>query len=373
MAPQKLKIGAAGLGRMGKRHALNFLNRAPRAELVAAFTPDPAELEWAKANLEPYGVTLYSDYDKMIQHPGIMAVVIGTATSVHAEEAIKAMEKNLHVLCEKPLSTSLDVVSVPEYLTFKLSLTHRCQCRDVINSAKARPHLKVMCGFSRRFDSSYRDAYAKAEKGDIGRPTILRSQTCDKNDPSGFYVAYAAWSGGVFVDMAVHDIDLTLWFFGDNIVPKSVSAYGVTAVQPALKEYNDFDNAVGIVEFWGGQIAYYYCSRMMAHGQEDTTEVIGTEGKLSVNAHLAQNLVQYYHAGGITRDVPAHYYDRFEMAFVQEANEFAESCLDDKPLPLNLNNAVKAVEIGAALQEALVQGKQIRFDESGRRIENAQL
>lgn len=111
MAPPKLKVGAAGLGRMGKRHAINFLNRTPRAELVAAFSPDPVELEWAKQNLEPYGVTLYDDYDKMIQHPGIQAVVIGTATSVHAEESIKAMERNLHVLCEKPLSTSIEVVS----------------------------------------------------------------------------------------------------------------------------------------------------------------------------------------------------------------------------------------------------------------------
>lgn len=110
MASQKLKIAAAGLGRMGKRHALNFLNRTPRAELVAAFSPDPSELAWAKQHLEPYGVTLYDDYDKMIQQPGLQAVVIGTATSVHAEEAIKAMEKNLHVLCEKPLSINVDVV-----------------------------------------------------------------------------------------------------------------------------------------------------------------------------------------------------------------------------------------------------------------------
>ena len=91
--------------------------------------------------------------------------------------------------------------------------------------------------------------------------------------------------------MSVHDIDLTLWFFGDDIVPKSISAYGVTAVQPDLRKYNDYDNAVGIVEFYNGKIAYYYCSRMMAHGQEDTTEVIGTEGKLSINAHPALDLV----------------------------------------------------------------------------------
>ena len=110
MAPKKLQIAAAGLGRMGHRHALNFLNRTPRAELVAAFSPDPVELQWAKEHLEPFGVTLYDDYDKMIAQPGLDAVVIGTATSVHAEEAIKAMEKNLHVLCEKPLSTSIAVV-----------------------------------------------------------------------------------------------------------------------------------------------------------------------------------------------------------------------------------------------------------------------
>jgi hypothetical protein len=111
MAPQKLKIAAAGLGRMGKRHAINFLNRTPRAELVAAFTPDPTEMAWAKVNLEPHGVTLYDDYQKMIEQEGLQAVVIGTATSVHAEEAIQAMQKNLHVLCEKPLSTSIEVVS----------------------------------------------------------------------------------------------------------------------------------------------------------------------------------------------------------------------------------------------------------------------
>ncbi|KAF2737837.1 NAD(P)-binding protein [Polyplosphaeria fusca] len=355
MAPRKLQVAAAGLGRMGKRHAINFLSRTPRAELVAAFSPDPEELQWGKQHLEPYGVVLYNNFDKMIEQTGLEAVVIATATSVHAEEAIKSIEKNLHVLCEKPLSTSVAI------------------CREVLEVAKTRPGVKVMCGFSRRFDASYRDAYDKVENGAIGRPSILRSQTCDKHDPSGFFVEYAAWSGGVFVDMTVHDIDLTLMFFGDDIMPKAISAHGIVAVQPGLKRYNDYDNAVGIVEFWNGKIAYYYNSRMMAHGQEDVTEVIGTEGKVSVNLNPQSNLVNVYTPAGITREVPPHYYGRFEMAFVQEANEFTASCLDDTPLPLKLRNAVKAVEIGSWLQEALVSGKQIHFDETGRRVERASL
>jgi myo-inositol 2-dehydrogenase/D-chiro-inositol 1-dehydrogenase len=111
---QRLKIAAAGLGRMGARHAINFLHRTPRAELVAAFTPDPKELAWARVNLEPHGVKLYTDYDEMIKQEGLQAVVIGTATSVHAEEAIKAMHQGLHVLVEKPLSTSIPIVSFHE-------------------------------------------------------------------------------------------------------------------------------------------------------------------------------------------------------------------------------------------------------------------
>lgn len=173
--------------------------------------------------------------------------------------------------------------------------------------------------------------------------------------------------------MSVHDIDLTLWFYGSSVVPKSISAYGVVAVQPGLKQHKDYDNAVGVVEFWDGRIAYYYASRMMAHGQEDVTEIIGTEGKLTVNLNPQKNLVSHYHQGGITREVPHDYWGRFEMAFANEANEWVTACLDDTPLPLRFQDAVKAVQIGAWLQEALVSGNQITFDQSGNRVERASL
>lgn len=91
--------------------ALHFLNRTPRASLVAASTPDETELLWAKTHLEPFGVTLYKDFDEMLKQEGLQAVVVASVTTVHAEQAIKAIEKDLHVLCEKPLSTSVEVVS----------------------------------------------------------------------------------------------------------------------------------------------------------------------------------------------------------------------------------------------------------------------
>ncbi|KAL8648910.1 MAG: hypothetical protein Q9226_005795 [Calogaya cf. arnoldii] len=297
MAPPKLKVGLSGLGRMGKRHALHFLNRTPRAELVAISTPDDGEIEWARQHLEPFGVTLYKSYVDMLAYDGLQAVVIASITSVHADQAIKAIAADKHVLCEKPLSTSVEI------------------SRSVIDAAARRPHLKVMCGFSRRFDASYRDAHSKATSGLIGTPSIFRSQTCDKLDPSGFFVAYAQYSGGIF-------------FFGQDSKVKFVVASGVTAVQPGLRTWGDRDNAVGIVEFHEGKIAYFFASRMMAAGQEDSTEIIGTEGKLSVNMQPKLNLVDIYEKGGVRREFPATYYERFEDAFVREANEFTAVCLD---------------------------------------------
>jgi len=135
----------------------------------------------------------------------------------------------------------------------------------VVALAKANPHLKVMAGYSRRFDASYRDAYAKMENGDIGRPFIVRSQTCDLRDDTGFFVRYAARNGGIFVDCCIHDIYLSLYFFGADTIPKSAWAVGTLQHHPELKELNDVDNGVGVVEYWGGKLAYFYVSVSTAH------------------------------------------------------------------------------------------------------------
>lgn len=361
MAPniRRLRVAVSGLGRMGARHANHFLHRTPKAELVAAFTPDPKEIAWAKENLEPWGVKLYTDYDEMLKHEGLEAVCVATATTVHAEQTIKAIEANKHVLCEKPLSTKLDI------------------SQNVFEAARRNPSVKVMCGFSRRFDSSYRNAYELTKSGQIGRPTILRSQTCDKYDPSGFFVAYAEFSGGIFVDCNIHDIDLALWFFSadgkDLPKVKSVIAFGVTALEPDLRKHNDVDNGVGVVEFYDGQIAYFYSSRMNAPGQHDMTEIIGTTGKLSVNANPTTGLLESHRPEGIHRDIPQNYYERFEQAFVEEAREFTDAVLEDKPLPIDLQSSVEAVRIGVALQESLNSGKKIWFDRDGKRVEESQI
>lgn len=149
---------------------------------------------------------------------------------------------------------------------------------------------------------------------------------------------------------------------------KSCYAVGVTAVQPGLAEHGDVDNGIGIVEFYGGKIAYFYSSRMMAAGQHDETEIIGTSGKISVNARPARDLVEMHEAGGVRREIVQDYYGRFEEAFVTEGREFVDCCLDDTALPFGLGSAVQALEIGVALQESLRTGRKIEFGEDGKEV-----
>lgn len=218
---------------------------------------------------------------------------------------------------------------------------------------------------------------------------------CFDSDP---LAPNAASSNGIFVDLAVHDIDLTLWFFGSHVKPKSISAYGVIATStPAStttttsesevgeqhpKNHPQYGHALGIVEFWDGRIAYYYyanaTSTITSHSQEDTmTEVLGPEGKLTIDSSPQKSLLNYSHpsdSGGVTRNVPSNdAWARLEAGFVKEANDFTAACLDDSPLPLDIRDAVRIAQMAAWLQEALVSGQRLSFDEQGRRQEKARL
>jgi myo-inositol 2-dehydrogenase/D-chiro-inositol 1-dehydrogenase len=232
-------------------------------------------------------------------------------------------------------------------------------------SLHALPTQKVMCAFSRRFDASYRRAHSAIATGSHGPPVVFRSQTADLHDTSGNFVRYAKTSGGIFVDCSIHDIDLMLWFMGEDHNLKSIQAVGVTAVHPELDAMNDRDNAIATLEFDGGKIASLYCSRMMAAGQEDATEIICEGGSFRVNMEGRKDHVEIHDSHGARRELPQHYYERFREAFITEASEFTACCLDDVPVPVSLRSSVRAIEIAEALQRSLISRKKITFDEQG--------
>ena len=338
MEHPSLKIGIVGLGRLGRRHAENLARYTPGAQLVAACSPIAAECEWARDTLQ-IG-TIHADYAALLADSQVEAVWLVTPTSLHAAQIIAALQAGKHVFCEKPLSLDLD------------------ECHEVAAVAARYPHLKVMIGFVRRFDASYRTAHERIKNGEIGKPFMVRSQTCDKNDPDGFFVQFAPTSGGIFLDCSVHDIDLARWMLG-NPIAKRVYASGTIAMHPGLAACQDVDNGVAICEFEGGQLAVFYASRTMAHGHDTSTEVMGTAGSLAIGRNPRADRVEIADASGVRNACTPSFYERFEDAFHHEAQAFVQAVLTDTPLALSLDDALEATRIGIALRTSLQTGQPV--------------
>jgi myo-inositol 2-dehydrogenase/D-chiro-inositol 1-dehydrogenase len=325
---------------MGRRHAENIATRVPGATLVAACSPIGEELEWARKSL---GVqSLYKDYADLLADKNVDAVFIVTPNTLHPQQIIEALRAGKHVFCEKPLSMVLD------------------ECLAVEAEAARHPRLKVMIGFVRRFDASYEDAHSSIASGAIGRPFLVRSQTTDQNDPSGFFVKFAPTSGGIFVDMSVHDIDLARWLLGS---PKALRVFslGTVAVHEGLKACGDVDNGVAMCEFADGRMACFYASRTMAHGHETATEIIGTDGRLTVGRDGRLNQVEIADAHGIRTITTPTFYERFADAFLREEMHFIDAIRFDRPLALSLHDATEATRIGIALRQSLVEHRVVEL------------
>lgn len=334
-AAAPLRVGIAGLGRLGRRHAENLAWRTRHCRLAAACSPVAGELAWAGETL---GVTtLHEDFDRFVRDPGLDAVVLVTPTALHAAQAIAALQAGKHVFVEKPLA--LDVAA----------------CEQVEAAAARQPRLVAMVGFVRRFDPSYAQAHTHIASGAMGRPFLVRSQTCDRLDPSGFFVRYAPTSGGLFMDCSVHDIDLARWMLGN---PRATRAFasGTIAVHEELAPIGDIDNGLGIVEFDGGARAVFYASRTFAHGHEPSTEVIGTAGKLTVGVGAARDRVVVSDAHGVRQQSVGDFFERFGEAFEREMQAFVDACRGERPAPLSLHDATEATRIGQALTQSLRSG-----------------
>jgi myo-inositol 2-dehydrogenase/D-chiro-inositol 1-dehydrogenase len=332
MPSSPLRVGIAGVGRMGRHHAANLAHRVLGAELVAACSPVADELTWAKDTL---GVAqVCREYAQLLAHPGVDAVFLATPTVLHADQIIAALEDGKHVFSEKPLALNLP------------------DCLRVEEEAARHPRQKAMIGYVRRFDPSYRDAHEKIRAGAIGRPFLARSQTADKHDPSGFFVGYAGTSGGILLDMSVHDIDTVRWLLGANGA-RRVFAAGTIAIHEGLREVGDVDNAVATIEFADGRIACIHASRTMAHGHETLTEIVGTEGRITVGQNPRLNRVDIADAHGIRNECTPTFYERFAEAFLNEAQAFVDAVREDAPLPLTLADATEATRIGIAVTESL--------------------
>ncbi|MDR1801473.1 MAG: Gfo/Idh/MocA family oxidoreductase [Lachnospiraceae bacterium] len=339
---KKIRIGIAGLGRLGRSHALNLAFKIPNAKLVAACSVVPAELDFAKNELEVE--ELYDDFAKMCASPNLDAVAIVTPSVYHPEQVECALKAGKHIFCEKPLAVTVD------------------DCKKIEKMAEAYPDLVFALGFMRRFDPSYAYAKKKIEEGAIGKPYMVKATGVDPDADAESLLdsGYVPKSGGIFIDMASHDIDLMRWFLEDD--PDSVYSVGTTVKHSRFTEQGDFETAAAIFTFKNGGIGQLHVGRASVHGYHIETEIIGTEGSIRVSPVPAKNLALLYDKTGAVQECVRNFPERFNESYAIELEAFCNAVLEGKKPLVNVYDGTKATQIGYACKESLDSGKLVKIE-----------
>lgn len=334
-----VRVGIAGLGRLGKVHANNIANKIKGAELAAACSIVEDELAYARSE---FGVEkTFTDFNEMIKDPDIDAVAIVTTSSEHCWQIEAAMNAGKHVFSDKPLGVTLE------------------QCLQAKAAVDAHPELKFFLGFMRRFDPSYAYAKKKIEEGAIGKPYLVKATGIDPEATVQGSIRFAKNSGGIFLDMAVHDIDLMRWFLGAEA--KEVYASGCTFKHPEFAEAGDDETGVAMYRFDNGTIGTIHIGRTAPHGYHIETEIVGTDGTLRISPVPEKNLTMIYNEHGAVKECIEDFGTRFDEAYRLEMEYFIDCVLHDETPSVTVDDGVESTRIGFATTEAWKTGKAVKI------------
>lgn len=335
----KVRVGIAGLGRLGKVHANNIANKIKGAELVAACSIVDDELIYAR---NEFGIeATYNDYDEMLKDPNVDAVVIVTTSSEHCRQIEAAMNAGKHVFSDKPLGVTVE------------------ECLQAKAAVDAHPENKFFLGFMRRFDPSYAYAKKKIEEGAIGTPYLVKAIGIDPEATVQGSIRFAKTSGGIFLDMAVHDIDLMRWFLGAE--PTEVYAAGCTFKHKEFSDAGDDETGVAMFRFDNGAIGTIHVGRTAPHGYHVETEIVGTDGTLRISPIPEKNLTMIYNEHGAVKECIENFGTRFDEAYRIEMEHFIDCVLNDKTPSVNVDDGVESTRIGFATTEAWKNGEIVRI------------
>ena len=334
-----IRIGAIGLGRLGFQHAYNLRFAIPGVELVALCDANAEKLH---ATAREWGVErTYTDFDAMIGSGGLDAVAIASPSHLHTVQIAAALERGLHVFSEKPLGTTVE------------------ECRIAEAAVAKHPDRVFMLGFMRRYDPSYAYAKRMVEQGKIGRPILFRGYSQDPESAIAGAIAYAGHSGGQFIDMAVHDIDLARWFMGSD--PKSIFAIGGCYAHPEFGQHQDGDNVAALMHLENGSMVFLFAGRTAPHGYNVETEIIGTQGILRIASVPQKNMVEILDSHGVRKECSQDFLERFGDAYLAEMNEFVRCINEGRTPEVTVYDGTKCTEIAYRCKEAFETNELVRL------------
>lgn len=321
-----LRIGMIGAGRIGKLHADNLANRIPGVRVEAI---SDVNLAAAQSLADKLGVKkVYGDYNKILQDKDVDAVFICASTDMHSPISIAAARAGKHIFCEKPIDHDLGKIE------------------EVLAEVK-KAGVKYQVGFNRRFDRNFKHVREVVNQGGVGDVQIVKVTSRDPEAPP---LSYVKLSGGIFVDMTIHDFDMVRYLTGSEVT--EVSVFGAGLVNPDIIKEGDVDTCIIMLRFANGALGVIDNSRQAVYGYDQRIEVFGSKGCITADNETANNTVLYT-AQGVTSEKPLWFFlERYNDAFVEEARGFVNACLEDGETLVGAFDGLQPVKIAIAAKKS---------------------
>ena len=335
---EKMKIGIIGAGRIGKIHTENIARFIPQAALagIADIKLSEEQAAWAK-NLGAGIVT--KDPGDLLKDPSIKAIAICSSTDTHADLVIAAAAAGKHIFCEKPVD--LTVAKVKSAL-------------DAVKKAG----VKMQIGFNRRFDHNFARVREHTLSGGVGQLHLIKISSRDPAPPPPAYVAV---SGGIFLDMMIHDFDMARFQAGCEIT--EVYAAGAVLVDPEIGKAGDVDTALVTLKFANGAMGVIDNSRKAVYGYDQRVEVFGSKGVAIADNDLP-NTVKLYNEAGVSGEKPLYFFlERYKGAFIDEMVSFIDAVQNNRPVAVSGEDGLENMYAALAAGKSLKEGRPVKISE----------
>jgi scyllo-inositol 2-dehydrogenase (NAD+) len=333
LSAAKLNIGLVGLGRLGRVYARDLSTRLGCTRLVAVADMNKAAVDEVS---QQFDISRgYTSPEEVIADPEVDAIVIVTPTATHAEVTRLAAAAGKAIFCEKPLSITLEEAAAMR--------------RTVQQSG-----VFFQLGFMRRFDRGYAVAKERLTEGTIGDAVVFKSSSRDPYPPAVEY-ANPKNSGGLIIDMGIHDIDLARWFMGEV---DTVQAVGGVLAYPELGAVGDIDNAIVSLVFTSGRLGVIDLTRNGIYGYDINTELLGTKGTLRIG-YLRETPLMIMTKSGVAHDTVPYFMERFRDAYTAQLENFAQNVLLGRKPPITVDDGLEALRVAVAATTACQTGQPV--------------
>jgi len=333
---RKVNIAVIGTGRMGSVHVANLVRQIPEANLSAICD---IRLEVAQAVADNLGIQrVVQDYHELLADPSIEAVLIATSTDTHAMIIKDAAAAGKHIFSEKPLALNLKDI-------------------DEALAAVEKAKVKLQVGFNRRFDKSFQRVHQIVTSGEIGKPCSIHITSRDPEPPS---MEFLRVSGGMFLDMTIHDFDMIRYQVGEV---DEIYAMGNVLIAPEMNEFGDLDTTIVSLKFTNGAIGTIDNSRQAVYGYDQRLEVLCSDGVAMAANEVETTIYKGDRRGFHSAALPHFFMQRYAPCYVEEVRQFVECVQEDKPTPVTGRDGRMAVVLGQAAWKSFREKRPVKISE----------